>query len=53
MEVRGQLHTPATLLQYSLDRMLDGPQSQSGYGGEDKKIPAPAGNQTPVIQLIA
>jgi hypothetical protein len=40
MEVSGQLHGPAALppgkeRQYSLDRMLGGPQSRSGCGGEE------------------
>jgi hypothetical protein len=41
MEVSGQLHAPATLLQgkspgYPLDRRLGGVQSHSGHGGEEK-----------------
>jgi hypothetical protein len=41
MEVSGQLHAPAALPQgkgpwYPLDRGLDGPQSRSGRGGEEK-----------------
>jgi hypothetical protein len=41
MEVSGQLHVPAALppgkeLWYPLDRRLDGPQSRSGCGGEEK-----------------
>jgi hypothetical protein len=41
MEVGGQLHTPAALLQgkspwYPLDRRLGGPQSRSRRGGEKK-----------------
>jgi len=36
----------------SLDRRLGGPQSWLGRGGEDKKIPAPAKNRTPVLKLI-
>jgi hypothetical protein len=41
MEVSGQLHAPAALLQgmtlrYPLDRRLGGPQSRSGRGGEEK-----------------
>jgi hypothetical protein len=37
---------------YPLNRRLGGPQDRSGRGGE-KKIPAPAGNRTPVVQPIA
>jgi hypothetical protein len=41
MEVSGQLHAPAALSQgkspwYPLERRLDGPQSRSGRGGEEK-----------------
>jgi hypothetical protein len=41
MDVSGQLHAPAELLPekepcYPVDRRLDGPQSQSGRGGEEK-----------------
>jgi hypothetical protein len=41
MEMGGQLHVPAGLPQgkspcYPLDRRLGGPQSRSGYGGEEK-----------------
>jgi hypothetical protein len=43
MEVNGQFHTMATLPPpqgknpwYSLNRMLGGPQSQSGHGGKEK-----------------
>jgi hypothetical protein len=32
---------------YSLDRSLDGPQSRSEHGGEEKEFPAPAGTRTP------
>jgi hypothetical protein len=35
MEVNGQLHAPTTLLQGKE------PQSRSGCGGEEKKIPSP------------
>jgi len=38
---------------YPLNSMLDGPQSRSGHGGEEEKIPASAGNRTPVVQLVA
>jgi hypothetical protein len=48
MEVSGQLHAPAALPQgnspwYPLDKRLDGPQSRSGHGGEEK-------NSQPVAQ---
>jgi hypothetical protein len=39
--------------QYPLDRTMDGPQSGYGHGGEEKKIPAPVGNRTPVVQPVA
>jgi len=39
--------------QYPLDRRLGGTQSWSDYGSKEKKFPAPAGNQTPIIQPIA
>jgi len=48
--VNGQLYTPATLPPYLLDRRLGRPQNWFGHGSKEKKIPAPAGNQTPVIQ---
>jgi hypothetical protein len=38
---------------YPLDRRLGGPQSRYECGGGEKKIPAPAGNQTPVVQPVA
>jgi hypothetical protein len=47
MEVSGQFHDPAALSQgkchrYSLDRRLNGPQSQSGHGVEEKNFqPSP------------
>jgi len=37
MEVSGQLHAPATLAPYPLDRMLVGPPSRSERVGEDKE----------------
>jgi len=48
MEVNGQLHTPAALSPgkeslYPLDRRLDGTQSSSGRGGEDKNSQPPLG----------
>jgi len=51
MEESGQLHASRSFyargksLRYPLDRMLGGPQSLSGCGGEEEKpINAPAGN---------
>jgi hypothetical protein len=42
MEVSGQFHAPAALLQrkspwYPLARRLDGPQNRSGRGGEEEQ----------------
>jgi hypothetical protein len=60
MEASGQLHAPAALLReraplYPLDRRLDGTQSRSGRGCEEKKNPiiAPAGNSTSVVHPVA
>jgi len=58
MEVGGQLHTLATLPWgqspwYLLDRSLGGPQSWSGCGAEEKIVPSPARNKTPIIQTVA
>jgi hypothetical protein len=61
MEVSGQLQAPAALPLgknpwYPLDRRLDGPQSRSGRGGEEKKIPSPRWElnpRTPIVQPIA
>jgi len=38
---------------YPLDRRLGETQGQSGRGGDGEKIPAPAGNRTPVVQNAA
>jgi len=36
------------------DKMVCGPQSRSGRSGEEKKkIPAPTGTRTPVVQPVA
>jgi hypothetical protein len=48
MEVSGQFHAPAALLQekspwYPLDRRLGGPQSHSGRSGEEKNSQLPPG----------
>jgi hypothetical protein len=48
MEVSGQPPTPPVLSQgknawYPLDRRLDGPQSQSGHGSEEKNSQPPPG----------
>jgi hypothetical protein len=53
MEVSGQLHAPATLLQgknpwYLLDRRLGGPQSRSGCGGEEKNSQPLPGVEPPI-----
>jgi hypothetical protein len=58
MEAIGQLHAQATLppekiLRYPLDKRLGGSQSRYGRGDEEKKIPAPFGNRTPIIQHVA
>jgi hypothetical protein len=52
MEVSGQLHAPAALLQvkspwYPLDRRLGGPQSRSGRGVEEKDSKSPPGFEPP------
>jgi len=51
MEVSRQFYAVATLPwgkrpQYPLDRRLGGLQSQSEHGGEEKRSPRLAGNQT-------
>jgi len=39
---------------YSLDWRLDGPQSRSRRGGEEKgPFPIPAGNRIPVVQPVS
>jgi hypothetical protein len=38
---------------YALNTKVGGPQSRSERGGEKKKIPAPAGNRTPLVQPVA
>jgi len=54
MDVSGQLHAPAYLIPvYPLESRLGEPQSRSGRGREEEKIPAPAGNRTPVVQHVA
>jgi hypothetical protein len=57
MEVSGQLHAPAALAQgkspwYPLDRRLDGPQSRSGRGGEEKNAQPLPGLEPPIIQPL-
>jgi hypothetical protein len=47
--VSGQLHTPAPLPRYPLDRRLGGPQSRSGRRGEGK-ILDPTGTRTPTLR---
>jgi len=57
MEMSSQLHVPAVSPpgkkspRYPFDRRAGGPQSRSGYGGEEKETHATAENQTPVAQL--
>jgi hypothetical protein len=55
MEVSGQFHAPG---RFNLgkeppstrkDRRLCGPQSRSGRGGEEKKIPAPVSNNNHTV----
>jgi hypothetical protein len=58
MEVSGRLHAPAALPQgnsplYPLDRRLDGSQSRSGRGGEDKNSQPMPGLEPPIIQPAA
>jgi hypothetical protein len=57
MEVSGQLHAPAALLQgkspwYPLDRKLCWSQSLSGGGGEEKNSQPVLGLETPIIQPV-
>jgi hypothetical protein len=57
MEESGQLHSLATLpqgksSQYPLDRRLDGPQSQSGHGGEEKNSQPLPGLKPSFIQPV-
>jgi hypothetical protein len=58
MQVSGQLHGPAALLQrgnpwYPLHRRLGGPQSQSGRGGDEKNSQPLPGIEIPIIQPVA
>jgi len=59
MEVSGQYHAPAALLtrerdpRHPLDSSLDEPPRRFWRGGVEKKILAPAGNWTPVVQPVA
>jgi hypothetical protein len=41
LEVSGQLHAPAALPRYPLDRRLGGPQSRCGRRGEEKILDPP------------
>jgi hypothetical protein len=57
MEVSGQLHAPAALLQgrspcYPLDRRLGGPQSRSRRSGEQKSFHPLSGLEPPIIQPV-
>jgi hypothetical protein len=58
MEVSGQLHAPAALppgkeTLLPICRRLGGPQSRSGYGGEEKNSHPLPGLETPIIQPVA
>jgi len=37
---------------YPFDRSVGAPQSRSGRGGEEKKIPSPVGSRIPVVQSV-
>jgi hypothetical protein len=57
MEVSGQLHAPAALLQgksacFPLDRILDGPQDRSGRGSEEKISPPLHRLEPPIFQPV-
>jgi hypothetical protein len=58
MEVSGQFHAPASLpprkeTLVSLDRRLDGLQSRSGRGGEEKNSQLLPELERPIIQPVA
>jgi hypothetical protein len=58
MEVSGQFHASAALSPgkkplFTLDRKLDGPQNQSGRGGEEKNSQPLPGLEPPIIQAVA
>jgi hypothetical protein len=50
MEVIRHLHTAAAANLYLLDRMLGGPQGQSGRRGEDNSCPAE--NRIRAVQYV-
>jgi hypothetical protein len=52
MEVSGQLHAPTALATRKLPPVPSSSQIQSGRGGKEKSIPAPAWNRTPVVQPV-
>jgi hypothetical protein len=53
MEVSGQLHAPAALPWYQLDRrLLSRPQSRSGHGGEEKNSQPMPGLEPPIFQPV-
>jgi hypothetical protein len=57
MEVCGQLHVPAALLQgkstcYPLDRRLGGPQRRSRGGGEEKNSQPLPGLEPPIMKPV-
>jgi hypothetical protein len=53
MEVSGQLYTQGKSPWYPLDRRLDGPQSRSGHGAEEKNSQPLQGLQPLIIQPVA
>jgi len=53
MEMSGQLHAPAALSRYSLDRRMGGPQAGLYAVERRMKISSPPGNRTLVVQPVA
>jgi hypothetical protein len=58
MEVSGQFHSPAALPQrkipwYALCKSMDGPQSRSECGGEEKNSQPLPGLETSIIHPVA
>jgi len=45
------LYSQGKSLWYPLDRRLDGPQSRSGRGGEEKNSQPPPGIETAIAKL--
>jgi hypothetical protein len=58
MDMSGQLHAPAAShsgkgpFDIHCTEVLSVPQSWYERGGKEKKITAPAGNRTPVVQPV-